>query len=176
MNCSSEYKKQKKVKLVTLQKLRLIRGYIHQRQIKQISPRYTCVLPQCFITQSFQTLLSQKIKHNFVKENNVPNIQRRLEHQQAPCACQLCKPRLKDYLQKKSSKLKKLQLLIKIVNTQKSKKSLLATTKNIHYVATCNQLTQRGKKIGMLEKRVQGFMLTSSSNHKFEKNKGWIFW
>ncbi len=108
MNCSSEYKKQKKVKLVTLQKLQLIRGYIHQRQIKQISPRYIGVLPQCFITQSFQTLLSQEIEHNFVKENNVPTIQRRFKHRQAPCAFQLCKLGLKDYLQRRSCKLKKL--------------------------------------------------------------------
>ncbi len=52
-----------------------------------MSPRYKGVFPRCYVTQSFQTLLSQEIKHNFVKENNALNIQRRLEHEQAPGAC-----------------------------------------------------------------------------------------
>ncbi len=59
----------------------------------------------------------------------------------------------RDYLQRRSSKSKKLQLLIKIVDTQKSRKSFLFVTRNIHYVAMCNQLGKKGKK-RMFEKQV----------------------
>jgi hypothetical protein len=39
---------------------------------------------------------------------------------------------------------------MEIVDTKKFKKSLLVVTRSIHYVAMCNSLRKRGKKIGCL--------------------------
>jgi hypothetical protein len=47
----------------------------------------------------------------------------------------------------------KLQLFVKIVDTEKSRKSFLVVTSNIHYVATCNWLGKRGKKMGCLRNK-----------------------